>query len=187
MAVYRLKANARSPSHNVVFKAGKVFDRIDAFFVSGDDPPGTAFRPPLEGTLQPGVRASALHRLDYLPSFGGIPLFSAAFVQALGDVLRTEVEFHPCTVLCEDRPHEWYIARLLRRVHLLAPASSDTGDGAMRSQADCLRADLHEDFFLARERNELKCHVFVASDAFRAETGRHGLHMGFVPMPVAPR
>jgi len=77
MAVYRLRANARNPSHNVVFKAGKVFDRIEAFFVSGEDPPGTAFRPPLEGMLQPGVRASMLHRLDYLPSFCGIPMFSA--------------------------------------------------------------------------------------------------------------
>jgi len=62
-------------------------------------------------------------------------------------------------------------------VSLLDPVTPGSDDDTMRSQADYLRADLHEDFFLGRERNALKCHVFMASDAFKAEVGRHGLRM----------
>jgi hypothetical protein len=186
MAIYRLKAIARSPSHNAVFKAGKAFDRIEAFFVSGEDPPGTAFRPPLEGTLQPGVRAPMLHRLDYLPSFCGIPMFSAAFVQAMGDVLRNEVELHPCTscaktdrttgtsrgccegYACSNRSH---------RAPAMAPCD--------RSAITC--TDLHENVFLACEKSDRSCHVFVAGDAFKAEVDQHGLRMGVEPALVARR
>lgn len=158
MAIYRLKAIARSPSHNAVFKAGKAFDRIEAFFVSGEDPPGTAFRPPLEGTLQPGVRAPMLHRLDYLPSFCGIPMFSAAFVQAMGDVLRNEVELHPCSVLSEDRPYDGYIAWLLRGVCLLEPIAPGSGDGALRSQRNYLHRPARERLpGMREERPQLPC------------------------------
>ncbi len=186
MPFYYLKSQARSPAHHVVFKAGAVFDRIEAFFVVGSDPPGTAFRPPLTGALQDGVKASQLPKLDYLPSFGGVPLFSESFVRSMGGALRNEVEFFPCTVLCGQQPFTYFVARLLRKAHLLDYPASGIGEGAARFQANTLRPDVEEDFFLAREHRELKCYVFVASGAFKAAVAAHGLGIGFEPAPVAP-
>lgn len=185
MTTYYLRAKARSPAHNVVFKPGKAFDRIEAFFVAGNDPPGTQFRPPLAGELQPGVKASMLPRLDYLPSFCGVPLFSEGFVRAMGDVLANEVEFHPCTVWCEQQPFAYRAARLLRKAHLLDYAASGLGEGAALFQANYLRPGLSEDFLLAREQSDLKCYVFVASDAFKIAVELHGLGIGFEPTLAA--
>lgn len=185
MTAYYLKIKAKSPAHNVVFKAGKTFDRIEEFFVTGDDPPGTPFVPPLVGELQAGVKASALPKLDYLPSFGGVPLFSGTFVAALGETLRDEVEFHPCTVHCEGQPFAYFVARLLRKLPLLDYFASGIGEGAARFPANYLRGDLVEDFLLARERHELKCYVFVASDAFKSLVEKHKLGIGFEAAPIA--
>ena len=187
MTTYYLKAKVKSPSHNVVFKSGKTFDRIEEFFVAGGDPPGTTFLPPLVGELQDGVTASMLPRLDYLPSFGGVPLFSEAFVQAMGNALKNEAEFHPCTVLCEQRPFAFFVARLLRKAHLLDYPASGVGEGAARFQANYLRPDLNEDFLITREEHELKCYVFVASDAFKTAVERHKLGIGFEPTLVTGR
>lgn len=184
MTIYYLRAKTKSPAHNVVFKPGKTFDRIEAFFVAGNDLPGTKFLPPLVGELQPGIPASMLPRLDYLPSFGGVPLFSEGFVQAMGDVLKGEAEFHPCTVWCEQQPFTYHVARLLRKTHLLDYPASGLGEGAARFQANYLRRNLVEDFLLAREQNDLKCYVFVASDAFKLAVEQHGLAMGFEPVPA---
>lgn len=185
MTTYYLRTKAKSSAHNVVFKPGKTFDRIEAFFVAGNDSPGTPFRPPLVGELQPGVKASMLPRLDYLSSFGGVPLFSEDFVRAMGDALTHEVEFHPCTVWCEQQPFAYRVARLLRKAHLLDYPASGLGEGAARFQANYLRPDLSEDFLLAREQSDLKCYVFVASDAFKTAVERHGLGIGFEPTLAA--
>lgn len=181
MTMYYLKARAKSPAHHVVFKAGTVFDRIEAFFVVGDDPPGAVFRPPLVGALQEGVKASQLPKLDYLPSFGGIPLFSEAFVRAMGDTLTGEVAFSPCIVMCEQQSFAYFVARLLRKAQLLDYRASGIGAGAAQFQGNYLRPDLDGDFFLMRERHELKCYVFVASEAFRTMVEAHGLGVGFEP------
>jgi hypothetical protein len=181
MTAYYLRAKVKSSAHNVVFKAGKTFDRIEEFFVAGDDPPGTPFVAPLVGQLQDGVRATALPKLDYVPSFGGVPLFSPAFVEAMGDTVKAEVEFHPCTITCEQTPFEFFVARLLRRLHLLDYPASGLVEGAGRFQANHLRRDLDDDFLLARERHELKCYVFVASERFKAAVEKHKLGIGFEP------
>lgn len=182
---YYLRAKTKSSAHNVVFKAGKVFDRIEEFFVVGSDPPGTPFVPPLVGQLQEGVKASALPKLDYLPSFGGVPLFSPAFVRTLGEQLKDEVEFHPCTVICEQVPYEFFVARLLRRLPLLDYPASGMIEGGPRFQANYLRRDLEPDFFLAREQHELKCYVFIASERFKAMVEQHKLGIGFEAALVA--
>lgn len=187
MTTYYLRAKVKSPAHNVVFKSGKTFDRIEEFFVAGDDRPGTTFLPPLVGELQDGARASMLPRLDYLPSFGGVPLFSEAFVQAMGDALKDEAEFHPCTVRCEQTPFSYFVARLLRKTHLLDYPASGIGESAERFQANYLRLDLNQDFLIAREKNKLKCYVFVASDAFRTAAEECHLGIGFEPTLVARR
>lgn len=187
MSGYYLRARTRASAHSVVFKAGKVFDRIEEFFVAGSDPAGTLFVPPLVGQLQEGVRASALPKLDYLPSFGGVPLFSPAFVRVLGEPLKDEVEFHPCTVICAQAPYEFFVARLLRRVQLLDYPASGMVEGGPRFQANCLRRDLEPDFFLAREQHELKCYVFIASERFKTAAEQHKLGIGFEPVPVAPQ
>lgn len=179
MTVYYLKTKARSSAHNVVFKAGKAFDRIEEFFVAGDDPPGTRFLPPLVGELQYGVKASVLPTLDYLPSFGGLPLFSPTFVRALGEELRHDIDFHPCTVQCEQEPFAFFAARLLRKVHLLDYRASGLAPETARSRSNFLRGDLHADFLVARERHPLKCYVFVASGAFKEAVEHHRLKIGF--------
>jgi hypothetical protein len=185
MTVYYLRAKSKSPAHNVVFKAGKTFDRIEEFFVTGNDPPGTPFVPPLIGEVQSGVTAATLPRLDYLPSFGGVPVFSPRVVAELGDIVKNDVEFHACRVLCEGEPHELYVARLLRRLHLLDYPSSGLGEGAARFQSNFIRSDLAEDFLLAREQHELKCYVFVASESFKAEVEKRKLGIAFEPAATA--
>lgn len=185
MTAYYLRAKTKSSAHNVVFKAGKTFDRIEEFFVAGGDPPGTAFVPPLVGQLQDGVKASALPKLDYLPSFGGVPLFSPAFVRSLGEMLKDDVEFHACTVYCEQAPYEYFVARLLRRQQLLDYPASGMVEGGPRFQANYLRRDLETDFLLAREQHELKCYVFVASERFKAAVEQQKLGIGFEPALVA--
>jgi hypothetical protein len=184
VTVHYLRAKVKSSAHNVVFKAGKVFDRIEEFFVVGNDPPGTPFVPPLVGQLQDGVKAASLAALDYLPSFGGVPLFSPKFVHVMGELLKNEVEFHPCSVICEETSHEFFVARLLQRRHLLDYPSSGLGEGAGRFQSNFIRSDLDEDFLLAREQHELKCYVFVASERFKQAVEKLKLGIAFNPAAV---
>lgn len=184
MTTYYLRVKSKSPAHNVVFKAGKTFDRIEEFFVTGNDPTGTPFGPPLIGEVQSGVTPAALPKLDYLPSFGGVPIFSSRVVAELGDTLKNEVEFHSCRVLCDGEPNEMYVARLLRRMHLLDYSSSGLGGGTARFQSNFIRPDLDENFLLAREQHELKCYVFVGSERFKAEVEKRKLGIAFDPAAV---
>lgn len=108
-------------------------------------------------------------------------------MRALGEPLKDEVEFHRCTVICEQAPYEFFVVRLRRRLPLLDYPASGLVEGNPRLRANRLRRDLEPDFFLAREQHELKCYVFIASERFKAAVEQHKLGIGFEPVPVAPQ
>ena len=75
MTLYYLKTNVKSAENAVLYSQGKIYDAIYDFAVSGtlqsDQLPKNLY-----GKCQPGIGANELKRLDYLHSFGGVPIFS---------------------------------------------------------------------------------------------------------------
>lgn len=179
--MYFLNCKIKSPAHHIVLPAGKAFDRIEDFFIAGNAPAGTPFLPPIVGQVQDGITPTNLPKQDYLPGFVGLPFFSPRFVEAMTTTLQNEVEFHPCTIMCDGIAHPFFLARILNRMQLLDYEASNLNGPASQSRGNILRPNLPQDFFLAREEHPLKCYVFIASEKFKTAVNKHKLHLGFAP------
>jgi hypothetical protein len=182
MTLYLLKTKVQSPAHHIMFPAGKTLDRIEEFFVAGNAAADTPYRAPLVGQAQEGITSDILKRQDYLPGFVGLPFFSPRYVAALSESLKHEVEFHPCTIICEGKEHPYFLARLLKRLPLLNYEASNLNGPTIAFQGNFLRPNLTESFYLAREEHPLKCHVIIASEKFKTLTTQHKLSIGFTPI-----
>ncbi len=187
VSTFYLRGKSRAFAKNVVFKAGKTADRLDDFFVSGKSAPKTPYLPPILGSMQEGVPIKKLLKMDYLPSFGGIPIFSLRFVEQMSKQLADEAEFFDCKVFCDGTSTTFFVAKLLRRMHLLEYEKSGVFRDEITFLRNVVRTDLASSFWIAREEHPLKCYVFVVSEQFRVEALRLGLQMDFDPTnPINP-
>jgi hypothetical protein len=178
MKTYFVRAKTKAAAHNVVFKAGKTFDRLDEFFVR-DNQPGQIFVPPIVGEVQEGISLAKFKELDYFPAFGGIPVFSQRFVETMSEAVALKIEFHKCLLTCENESNTFYVGKLLKRSRLVDHEKSGTFDEINRFKSLAIRATIDDEFLIAREVEPLKAYVFVAKQEFVDLVSKFRLQIAF--------
>lgn len=130
--------------------------RLTSYFVenNGDD---TFLRHTnVVARAQKGLSARLLRDADYLSASVRIPIFSAAFVTALGRELDRDLEFHRCLVRCEDQEYDDYsVARVKTVLPLIDEARSRhrparVGGGQVLSEP-YFREEYADQFLIARD------------------------------------
>ena len=131
--------------------------------------------------MQEGISAERIAKLDYLESFGSIPIFSGRFVTAMRGVLSREVEFFECTIMCEGQSFQFFAAKLLKRLQLIEYEKSGVSEEKISSLPDIVLRTFEDSFLIAREKNPLRAYVLIVTDEFRTEAAKYQLQMDFSP------
>ena len=162
MNIFNLKTNVKSPSNAAIYPDGKIYDSIYDFFVSGNDSNSSKN---LVAKMQPGIKSSDLHSIEYFHAYGGIPIFSNKFVNSF-DGIANELVFQKTTLIAEGDSVEFNIGKILKRKKLINYEKSGVGLDEKFS-GYFYRDEIDVDFLICREINPL-CHsVFVVSEEFK--------------------
>ena len=81
-------------------------------------------------------------------------LFSDRFVNTLGKKLEQDMQFLPCTLICENQEFKWYAARINRRLSIIDEEASiyeELMDGEKTIDLPRFRKDITTPFFIAKD------------------------------------
>jgi hypothetical protein len=131
-------------------------DRLRAFFVhnTGDD--GFLRHTKVIARAQEGLSVRLIRDADYLAASVRIPIFSAAFVAAIGAELDQDLEFHRCVVRCQGQEYDDFsVARVKTILPLIDEARSAhrpaAGDGPPILTEPFFREEFADRFLIARD------------------------------------
>lgn len=182
MKLFHARTNVKAPANALIYPPGKIYDAVHGYAVAASLQ-AEALPQNLIARCQDGLSKSDLSRLDYLHSFGGIPVFSNRFLDAMGE-LGGEIEYRKTQVLMGGERFEFNIGRVLNRMALVDYEKSGIGNGNFLAGTYFLR-DLAPGFLIARERNPLCQSVFAVTEDFVNLAGKHRLHILFKEVAYA--
>jgi hypothetical protein len=182
MKLYHARTRLKAPANALIYPPGKIYDAVHGYAVAGRLDAGD-LPDNLIARCQDGLSKSDLSRLDYLHSFGGIPVFSNRFLDAMGE-LDGEIEYRKTQVLMGGERFEFNIGRILNRMTLIDYEKSGIGTGDFLASTYFLR-NLASGFLIARERNPLCQSVFAVTEDFVNLAGKHRLHILFEEVAYA--
>jgi len=175
MKLYYLKTKVKSPSNAAIYPQGKIYDAIYDFSIT--EKVGSNELPKnLVARCQPGVSADDLLKLDYFRAYGEIPIFSNKFLSAATKI-NLEMDFVKTTLIAENAEAEFNIGRILNRMEIVDHDKSKTGSNIF--VGIYLRRDIESNFYIAKEKNPLREHIFVVSDRFKSWASKNKLNIGY--------
>ena len=180
--LYHLKTNVKSPSSAVVYPEGKIYNTIYDFAVAGKIT-GDALPVNLIGRCQSGISAEQLTKLDYLHSFGGIPIFSNKLIEIFGEI-STDLTCIRTTLISGSVEFEFNIVKIIKRTQLVDYARSGIGSGNFL-HGTYFRNDINLDFLIARENNPLCQSIFAVSERFKKIALKHKVNVLFKEVAYA--
>ena len=107
-------------------------------------------------------------------------LFSKRFVEKIGNLLREEMKFFSCRLVCQDVSLEWYAAKIILRIPIIDKEASTyrtLSDGERVLNFIKFRRDIEEEFFIAKDKESIT--NFVVSELFVDICKRNGLLIDF--------
>jgi len=107
-------------------------------------------------------------------------LFSEKFVEKVGDVLKEELQFFPCKLICKEKSLDWYIAKIIRRIPMIdreASTYTTLTDGEKVLEFPKYRRDVEEKFFIARDTENIA--YYVVSEQFKNLCTENELLIGY--------
>jgi hypothetical protein len=178
MQTYRLKTNHKSPAHFVIFKHGKVYDRIFEMFVENTSPPSD-IRFQIIGEMQDGVSYERLQKLDFCESFGGIVLFSNKFMAAMQAQLKDELLFYPCTIVCEGKSISFNIGYIIKRLTIVNAEKSGFNASNNRFVPITFLTEFSQEFLIARDSHPMGNNAFVVTELCKQMIKKAKLNVKF--------
>ena len=121
----------------------------------------------LEFIAGTGYTLDNIVKTDYI-NCPTAPLFSKKFVEKMGTVLKEELQFFPCTLICKNVSLDWYAARIIRRIPIIdreASTYTTLTDGEKVLDFPKYRRDVEEKFFIARDTENIA--YYVVSEQFK--------------------
>ena len=126
-----------------------------------------------------GYTLKSIAKTDYIDT-ASASLFSKRFVDSVGEVLKDEMQFFPCKVICKGEAFDWYAARITHTFPIVDKERStyrDLTDGRLVLSDAKYRTDIDEQFFIARDSEDIS--YFAVSDLFKILCDENGLMIGF--------
>ncbi|WP_329105037.1 hypothetical protein OG792_31455 [Micromonospora sp. NBC_01699] len=130
--------------------------RLTSYFVDNNGDDGFLRHTNVVARAQDGLPVRLVREADYLTASVRIPIFSAAFVSALGAELAGDLEFHRCLVRCQDEEYDDYsVARVKTVLPLIDEARSrqraPAGGGTPILTEPFFREEYADEFLIARD------------------------------------
>ncbi|RKR88898.1 hypothetical protein BDK92_3229 [Micromonospora pisi] len=130
--------------------------RLATYFVHNNGDDAFLRHTNVVARAQSGLSSRLVREADYLTASVRIPIFSAAFVAAIGSELERDLEFHRCVVRCRDEEFDDYsVARVRTVLPLIDEARSrqrpSAGGGAPILAEPFFREEYANQFLIARD------------------------------------
>ena len=148
-------------------------DEIFSFFILDIGNEEKIKRRRLEFVAGTGYTLENIEKTDYIFCPSAL-LFSKRFVEKIGNLLREEMKFFSCRLVCQDVSLEWYAAKIILRIPITYRTLSD---GERMLKFIKFRRDIEEEFFIAKDKESTT--DFVVSELFVDICKRNGLLIDF--------
>ncbi|MFK3985282.1 hypothetical protein ACI2K4_33520 [Micromonospora sp. NPDC050397] len=130
--------------------------RLISYFVENEGDDGFLRHTNVVAQAQEGLPTRLVREADYLTASVRIPIFSAAFVAAVGSELDRDLEFHRCIVRCQDEEYDDYsVARVKTVLPLIDEDRSrhrpSAGGGTPILTEPFFREEYAHQFLIARD------------------------------------
>ena len=126
-----------------------------------------------------GYTLENIEKTDYIFCPSAL-LFSKRFVEKIGNLLREEMKFFSCRLVCQDVSLEWYAAKIILRIPIIDKEASTyrtLSDGERVLNFIKFRRDIEEEFFIAKDKESTT--DFFVSELFVDICKRNGLLIDF--------
>lgn len=136
------------------------------------------------GIAQEGYNKHSLAETDYVHSSNNIPVFSARFVEKIGVLLQDDLEFHQCTILCEDESFLFFLGKTKKYIEMIDYDLSEyrlSTESSRSLSRITFKRNFDESFFIARDK-EYNTYLSTTED-FKELTDNAGLNIYFTPRP----
>ena len=154
-------------------------DEIFSFFILDIGNEEKIKRRRLEFVAGTGYTLENIEKTDYIFCPSAL-LFSKRFVEKIGNLLREEMKFFSCRLVCQDVSLEWYAAKIILRIPIIDKEASTyrtLSDGERVLKFIKFRRDIEEEFFIAKDKESTT--DFVVSELFVDICKRNGLLIDF--------
>lgn len=177
LKLYRITTTLNHPDYGARFK--KNGDEIFSFFRLdiGDEEKIKKRR--LDFIAGAGYTLENIEKTDYIDCSVAL-LFSKRFVEKVGNVLREEMQFFSCNLICQDVNLDWYAAKIIRSIPIIDKEASTyrtLSDGEKILKFVKYRKDIEEQFFIAKDKESIT--DFVVSELFRDLCKKNDLLVNF--------
>ena len=156
LKLYRITTTLDNhPDYGAKFK--KDADEIFSFFRLDIGDEEKIKRRRLDFVAGEGYTLENIENTDYIDCPCAL-LFSKRFVERVGNILREELQFFPCTLTCQDVNLDWYAAKIIRSIPIIDKEASTyrtLSDGEKMLKYVKYRGDIKEQFFLARDKESI--------------------------------
>ena len=130
---------------------------------------------------QEGFTKNNIREEDFLNCSTPLPVFSERFVRSVSKELVNDLQFYPCTVVCDGNNYNFFIGKILRYELLINEELSDYRllcDGTkIISRVKYNEKIKNEEIFIARDIKEL--YIFLVNENFKHLIESKGLNIKF--------
>lgn len=176
LKLYEIHSTLKShPDCRAIIKDISLDDKIFAFFIMNQGVEEEIEKTELEFILGKGYTLENIEKTDYIFTFSAL-LFSKKFVDSIGEILKKEMQFFPCKLICNDVALDWYVAKIIHRFPVVDKELSvyrSLTDGKRILHSAKYRKDIEEQFYVARDSESIT--YFVVSDLFKNLCEKNGL------------
>lgn len=182
MKLYYLKSVAKSGGDLVAISDGK--NRISGYFIWDANDGKFLHFTKIHGVAQERLTEAEIAGVDYLECVISVPIFSKKARDIFEKAVPDEFEFHDILIDAQGKASIFYLCKCLRKINVINKQASvyrPLTDGSLILSQPVLRAQLDEDFYIARDRDEPQ--LLVVSEKFEKLCRENSLQIDFVKAP----
>jgi len=167
LKLYHIDSTIFHPDNMAIIKGDYSFHKeLFRFFKMNQGEEESIKKINMEFISGKGYTLKNIVKTDYIFTFSA-PLFSKKFVHCVGKILKDEMKFFPCKVICKGVALDWYAAQVIHLFPIVDKELSnyDLSSGDVASEVIKYRKDIEEKFYVARDSEIIS--EFVVTNLFK--------------------